>query len=60
MLEGVPKGGEGEEGVAEGRGELIVIRHAQSQFNQGFLDYRREHQLGDQSWYDCVHIPHFN
>jgi len=42
-----------------GEEDLIIMRHGQSNFNRGFLDYV---QITDQSlkWDDCIKIDDFN
>jgi hypothetical protein len=39
-----------------GEEDLIVFRHAQSNFNRGFLDYRVENNLHDLPWEECIKI----
>ena len=39
--------------------DIIIIRHAQSNFNKGWLDYRAINNL-DISWDECIKIKEFN
>lgn len=39
--------------------DLILVRHAQSNFNKNYLDYLEKHQLTI-LWEECIKIEHFN
>jgi len=35
--------------------DIIIVRHAQSNFNKGWLDYKAIKNL-ELSWYECIKI----
>lgn len=42
-----------------GEEDLIVIRHAQSNFNRGHLNYMANNQLS-LTWQECIKLDDFN
>ena len=39
--------------------DLILIRHGQSNFNKGFLDYMQINGMNS-DWEHCITLPDFN
>lgn len=39
--------------------DLVILRHGQSSFNRGFLDYVQSTDLS-LKWEDCIKIDEFN
>lgn len=45
----------------EGEKNIILIRHGQSNFNRGYLDYKENHNMDmNTPWESCLDLPGFS
>ena len=44
----------------EEENNIILIRHGQSNFNRGYLDYKETHNIENTSWENCLDLPGFS